>query len=164
VTRRNRRLAPARPGGFTLIEAMVVVALLAIVATIAAPSFRAFVGTMNTKSAAFDLISDFAFARSEAIKQNANTVVAPVGGSWSNGWTIVSGANTLRTHPPLSSAITVGGSPAPGTLTFRPNGRLGTDVDTANLAWRVESTIAGVTARCVVVTMTGAARSKYGAC
>jgi type IV fimbrial biogenesis protein FimT len=160
--RRSPFLAAAGSAGFTLIEAMVVVALLAIVASIAAPSFRAFVGTMNTKSAAFDLISDFAFARSEAIKQNANTVVAPIGGSWSNGWTVVTGANTLRTHPALSSSITVSGSAA--TLTFRPNGRLGVDTTTANQAWRVESSIAGVTARCVVVTMTGAARSKYGAC
>lgn len=152
-----------RTRGFTLIETMTVVALLAIVAAIAAPSFRSFIGTMGTKAAAFDLISDLAYARSEAIKQNTSSTIAPVSGSdWASGWRVTLGAATLREHPALTSSIAV--SSSPGAITFLPNGRLGSDTADASQAWRVESTIAGVTARCVVVTLTGAARSKYGAC
>ena len=157
----SRRCGRAR--GFTTIELLTVVAVLAIVAAIAAPSFRSFIGTMNTKSAAFALISDLAYARSEAIKQNTNSTIAPVSGTnWASGWRVTLGAATLREHPALTSSIVV--NSAPGAVTFLPNGRLGADTATANQAWRVESTIAGVTARCVVVTLTGAARSKYGAC
>lgn len=154
---------PTRQRGFTLIEAMVVVALLAIVGAIAAPSFRSFIATMNSKSAAFDLINDLSLARSEAIKRNANALVAPVGGDWAKGWQVTSGAETLRERPALASTLSISGAPTAG-VTFRPNGRLADDTATANLKWSVNSSISGVSARCVVVTPTGAARSKMGGC
>jgi type IV fimbrial biogenesis protein FimT len=152
------------PPGFTLIETMVVVTLLAIVGTIAAPSFRSFIGTMNAKSAAFDLISDLGVARSEAIKGNQVTTLAPVGGDWSKGWQITdAGGRTLRQREALPSSLGVGGAPMAG-VSFRPNGRLSNDTVTANLSFSISSSIAGVTPRCVVITPTGAARSKMGSC
>lgn len=160
VTRPRSRPVP----GFTLIETMVVVSLLAIVGTIAAPSFRSFIGTMNAKSAAFDLISDLAVARSEAIKGNQVTTLAPVGGDWSKGWSVTdAGGRTLRQREALASSLSVGGAPG-GGVSFRPNGRLSNDTVTANLGFSITSSIAGVTARCVVITPTGAARSKTGGC
>jgi type IV fimbrial biogenesis protein FimT len=109
-----------------LIEAMVVVALLSILAGIAAPGFRTFIGTMNSKSAAFDLIGDLTAARSEAVKRNQNATVVPVGGNWANGWQIQSGGNTLRERPALTSSLSVSGAPG-GGVTFGPNGRLAAD-------------------------------------
>jgi type IV fimbrial biogenesis protein FimT len=159
-----RRPRPGPAPGFTLIETMVVVSILAIVGTIAAPSFRSFIGTMNAKSAAFDLISDLAVARSEAIKGNQVTTVTPAGGDWSKGWSVTdAGGRTLRERTALGSSLSVGGSP-PATISFRPNGRLSNDTVTANLGFSISSSIAGVTARCVVITPTGAARSKMGSC
>ncbi len=154
------RPTSAASRGFTLIEAMTVVALLAIVAAIAAPSFRSFIGTMNTKAVAFDLIADLAYARSEAIKQNTTVTVAPAGGAWANGWTVAAGADVLRQHDPLAPTIAVSAA----TVTFRPNGRLGTDVDPALLKWSVTSSVSGVTPRCVVIGLTGAARSENKSC
>jgi type IV fimbrial biogenesis protein FimT len=169
----------ARPGrrraasGFTLIEAMVVVALLAIVGTLAAPSFRAFIGTMNAKSAAFDLINDLSMARSEAIKSNWTVRVVPEAGDWTKGWRIVRDAGApgdpdnvddvvLRVRPALTSALSVTG--VPNEVQFRPNGRLDDDTASGNVAWSVTSTISGVTPRCIVISPTGSARSKMGAC
>jgi type IV fimbrial biogenesis protein FimT len=150
--------------GFTLIEAVVVVALLAIVATIAAPSFRSFIGTMNSKSAAFDLINDLTVARSEAIKRNANIAVTPTGGDWAKGWQVLdANGNALRERPALTSSLSVGGDAGAGVV-FAPNGRLSNDTTTANQKWSISSSISGVTARCVVISPTGSARSKTGGC
>lgn len=149
-----------RCGGFTLVELMTVVAMLAVLAGIAAPGFRSLIGTMNTKSAAFDLISDLTAARSEAIKRNANASITPVGGDWTKGWRVTADGTTVRERPAPGSSVSIS-APTSG-VTFGPSGRL------ANLAgqlsWTVASTANNVTSRCVVITPTGAARSKTGGC
>jgi type IV fimbrial biogenesis protein FimT len=160
----SHRVGRRGTAGFTLIEAVVVVALLAIVAAVAAPSFRSFIGTMNSKSVAFDLINDLTVARSEAIKRNATTSMAPVGGDWAKGWQVLdANGGVLRERAALTSSLSVSGAAVAGVV-FRPNGRLSDDVADDNLAWSISSSISGVTARCVVISPTGSARSKTGTC
>ena len=156
------RAACGKQQGFTLVELMTAVAMLAVLAGVAAPSFRSLIGTMNAKSAAFDLISDLTAARSEAIKRNAQASITPVGGDWAKGWQIEVDGAALRARG--APGTSVGITAPPGGVIFGPSGRLNGLVDAQNLLWTVSSTAPNVTARCIVITPTGAARSKPGGC
>ena len=92
-TQRTRNFAQR---GFTLIEAMVVISIMAILAGTSVSSFVWLNQSTQIRGATFDLIADLDFARSEAVKRNADVVVAPRNGDWVNGWTITFGANVLR--------------------------------------------------------------------
>jgi type IV fimbrial biogenesis protein FimT len=146
--------------GFTLIEAMIVIAILAVLATIAAPNFRSLIATMNVKSAAFDLVNDFTTARSEAIKRNQAVTVRALTGDWVKGWEIVTGAGptVLRTREG-ANMLTFSGA---ASVDFQPNGRI---ADATTLSkWEISAGVEGVMPRCIIIAPTGSARSTPGAC
>jgi len=156
-----------RARGFTLIEALVVLSIAAIVLAIGAPNLSHLIASMNARSASFDLIGDLALARSEAIKRNRTITVEPlVGTNWALGWRVVAAATPpafpqetiLRQREALPTALSV--TSGSNELVFQPNGRLGAD-DSAKATWAITSS--NSTPRCVVITPTGAARSKVGA-
>jgi type IV fimbrial biogenesis protein FimT len=79
----------ALPRGFTLIELMMTLAVLAVLTTLAAPSFRSLIASQNVKAAASSLQSSLLFARSEALKRNRSVALAPrESGNWARGWTV----------------------------------------------------------------------------
>ncbi len=110
-----------RQRGFTLIEAMVVISIMAILAGTSVSSFVWLNQATQIRGATFDLVADLDFARSEAVKRNDNIVVAPRNGDWVNGWTVTFGANLLRTRDAVGAAV--GFAAAPATLTFDGGGR-----------------------------------------
>lgn len=55
--------------GFTLIEMMTTVVILAILLSVAVPNFRDFLNHSRMTSAANDVLSDFNLARTEAVKR-----------------------------------------------------------------------------------------------
>ncbi len=165
INRKNTVCQTSGMRGFTLIEVLVVMTILGILAALAAPNFQNFMGTINSKSAALDLVNDLATARSEAIKRNDTMALAPISGSWSNGWRVTSGAGTvLLTHNALKYGLTLTGTSSSTGVVFQPNGRLAADSAPSNLNWLISSSISGVTSRCLVITPAGSARSKSGAC
>lgn len=64
-----------RVSGFTLVEMMVVVAILVILASIALPSFGPMIANNRIVANTNDLVADLALARSEAAKRGGTTVV-----------------------------------------------------------------------------------------
>ncbi len=117
----NQSLRHRAQRGFTLIEAMVVISIAAILAGTSVSSFVWLNQATQIRGATFDLIADLDFARSEAVKRNADVIVAPRNGDWVNGWTVAFAGNLLRTRDAVGAAV--GFTAAPATLTFDGGGR-----------------------------------------
>lgn len=87
------------PRGFTLIELMTTLAVVAVLVTIGIPGFRDFIANTHMVAETNDLVTSLNFARSEAVRRNAIvSVCASVDGSacsgssdWSAGWIVFNG-------------------------------------------------------------------------
>jgi type IV fimbrial biogenesis protein FimT len=136
--------------GVTLIELMTVLAIAAILATVAVPSFVTLIAGQRLKSAAGNLQVALLLTRSESLKRNANVQLAPVTTSaWNDGWRIVNLAdNTVIAVYPAAPAVAIAG---PATVTYQGSGRI---TATADPTFKVSSDkIADV--RCVTINLTG---------
>lgn len=71
--------------GFTLVEAMVVIAVIGIVLAVAVPNIVGYMPNYRLKSAARNLMSDFQKAKFEAIRRNAPVVISFTTGVYANG-------------------------------------------------------------------------------
>jgi type IV fimbrial biogenesis protein FimT len=96
--------------GFSLIETLVVIAIVAIAMAIAIPSFGSMMQKNRLSSAASALQVSLSLARSEAIKRGIDsrvTVTAnTTAGVWTNGWTVFLDRTTTANNgvsPPAST-------------------------------------------------------------
>ncbi len=108
------------PRGFTLVEALVVMAVLAILAVFAGPSFSGLALNQQLRNAGLDLSSTLSLARSEALTRNVEVTLAPTGGDWAQGWTITEQGGTVIRRQNGYARIAVSG---PAQVIFSGEGR-----------------------------------------
>lgn len=168
--------ASNKNAGFTLVEMVVVTAIIAIVLSIAIPSARDLIANQRMKTASFNLIATAMLARSEAIKRGIPIYVKSLPATGlEGGWCIMVSptpdcvldppdAATMHLQAPLRGvlyAATAGVTVTSGTslITFNRSGRLAT-------AAKVEITddVDASMKRCVLIDVGGSARSSLGAC
>ncbi len=108
--------------GFTFVELMAVVAIVAILLTVGLPSYVGFVERNRLKSASEGLVSDLNFARSEAILRGPNgrmnvSFSADGSNNWCYGMTTADSCNCTITNPETAGACVISTTGPSGTET-----------------------------------------------
>lgn len=133
-----------KSAGFTLIELMITVAIIAILASIALPSFRSMIRNAQTRNAAEAITNGLQKARGEAVARNANVeFVLGVDSSWLvqlPGSTILES----RLSAEGSADTTVTATPtAATTATFNSFGRVVANADASAMLAQVDLATGG---------------------
>jgi type IV fimbrial biogenesis protein FimT len=151
--------------GFTIVELMIVVLIVAILSALAVPSMQSLIRTQQVKTISFDIFASLTLARSEAIKRNTNVTMAPAGGGWGTGWTVTdTNGNVLRTQQYSSSnaSVTLTG---PANVVYNSSGRLTAGAVPAPFVLTsndIEVDVRDDQERCVMLDLSGRPRSGYG--
>jgi type IV fimbrial biogenesis protein FimT len=146
--------------GLTLVELMVTLAIVAVGAAIAAPSFRGMIADTRLSAQANDLLASLKYTRSEAVKRNARVTICKKASdatcavtdtataSWQGGWLVfvdggvagtLDGADTiLRVQGPLAASTLVGDGAVTNYVSYIGSGQTsaaagGTQVGTFSL-------------------------------
>jgi type IV fimbrial biogenesis protein FimT len=144
--------------GFTLIELMVVIAIVAVFACLAAPSMRELISSSRLRGASSEFYAALLAARSEAIKRRANAVVEPVDTTWNTGWTVKVGGNVFLRGDPLPADVAVQVNATADTtspITYAMNGRVSSGSQTNIIFYNASLSLQ---ARCVGIDPSGLPR------
>ncbi len=111
--------------GFTLVELLITIAIMAIMMALAVPSFTQMVERNQVTTTGNDMIASIMLARSTAVTREENMALAKFD-DWGDGWTITDTNDTVilshrTSHPNLS--ITAQGSNTTDSITYTAQGR-----------------------------------------
>ena len=118
MTRRQRTV------GFTLVELLVTIAVVAVLLALAFPSFREITIRTNVTSVTNDLVGALNTARGEAVKRGMPVAVVSNSGSgtWTSGWQIEVDTARDGTYLPLTVIGQHAAVPATYSLFGKANG------------------------------------------
>lgn len=147
--------------GFTLVELMITLAILAILMTVAVPNFGSFMRESGMDALQNRLVSSMSLARSEAISRRASITVCPLntanidtcGDAWTNGWALITGGAAIRVEEGPDQGMTLAGD---RNITFDIDGQISGDDATC---FTVDDGDSSTIQRYVRVSATGRVRS-----
>jgi prepilin-type N-terminal cleavage/methylation domain-containing protein len=85
--------AVSRSRGFTIIEILVTVTIIALMLVIGVPAMGEFVADQRVRTVASDITSEIALARAKAIESSRRVYMEKLGVNWNNGWRIYADIN-----------------------------------------------------------------------
>lgn len=175
--------------GFTLVELMVTISILAILLAIGAPNLRDFILKQQVSADANTLASAFRLARSEAMKRSGVVTICPsldpsaavpacvanATTDWSNGWLIFldypTGGNTGAYEPTSDTLVRVEQGIRSGqirsitsvrSVSFLANGISSRAATSYTISSSADAT--PLFQQCLVISRQGRARFTAGAC
>ena len=124
--------------GFTLMELLLGIAVLAILTTLAVPAFTQFIQNNRLAAEANEMVASFQYARSEAVKRGLPVQICSsddgtaCDGNWNQGWIAMldpdgTEEEVIRVWTASDDAFEF--TPANGTVQFAPAGCLDTNDD-----------------------------------
>ncbi len=117
----NNNASLSKPWGFTLIELMIVISILAIVAGIGGPAIKGYLEVRGLSSAVNRIQGDLQLAKLEAIKRNANQSLTFAADRYTYSWNLQSLLfNSYRGG--VTAAVDPLGGPSAGIITFNSGG------------------------------------------
>ena len=122
--------------GFTLIELMIVVVIVAVILVIGVPSYNTLALRAKLKSYANEVVASALMARSEAIKRNApmtlcistNGADCAGGGDWDRGWIVMDPNDLVVKRQQALDGIKLFEVSSVHTMAFQPSGVSSTPV------------------------------------
>lgn len=160
-----------RLSGFSLVELLIVIALIGVALAAAVPSISSFMGGGRVRSAVLDFSAAAMFARSEAMKRGAQIFIkAPSNNDLEGGWCVVFGDSTadcslsapgplvMRLQPALPG-VNITWKTTAGPIGFNTSGRLSNAVKL-----EFSDPASSDRVRCLTIDVSGSSTSKKGAC
>jgi type IV fimbrial biogenesis protein FimT len=159
--------------GFTLLELIIIIAILGITMAIAAPGLGTMIANNRISGDVNDFVAALQFAKAEAAsrvnpvticKKNTTSTGCVAGGDWQQGWIVFSdldgdasvdaGEAILLNHETLDARITFGGTAGVTTsITYRPSGT--TSVTSTEVLIICDNRGFADSAKGVLITITG---------
>ena len=126
--------------GFTLIEVMVTIALVAIVTTIALPSLNTFLVKMRVDNEVTEMQRLLLIARNTAINTGKNTTVCPLSGgacstNWQNEISVFTADETIKIKDAIKSGDKLQFTNT-NAIVYAPSGRLITPTVQSSFRYR----------------------------
>lgn len=173
----TRRSGQYSNNGFTVIEAMIVVAILSVLLALAAPPLTDFLEDMQARQNTNELLSSLLLARSEAVTRNRTVSLCTANGvaattcdtsrSWHDGWISFEdldadgvrdvGEEIIDQHSGMDSTSVVTSVNFSDFLTYLPSGGV-SSAGSFNLC------VGDLLSRQIVVNATGRPRLTTGSC
>lgn len=168
-------MSTARQGGVTIAELAVVLAISAVMLSVALPDLRQLIRAYQLKAAVNDLFGAVDLARTQAIARGRKVQLVPAGDAapdWRRGWVVFvdedgdrrpgAGEDVIMRHGPPADGIVIDaafstqqGSPY---LAYNSMGRSCSDASSLAARWGTLSLVQGGQTRLIKINMLGRAR------